>query len=78
MRAVLIVVSVMLSTSAFSQQQAPDPTAMQRAITILQAQRNQASDQAAAAEIRATGLADDLAKAQATIKGLEEKEKAPK
>lgn len=51
----------------------PDLQVLQRAVSILQAQRNQAQDSAAAAEVKAAGLADDLAKAQARIKELESK-----
>jgi hypothetical protein len=68
-------VALLASAPAFSQQQ-PEVATLQRAINILQMQRNQASDQTVAAELRASGLADDLAKAQARIKELEEKEKA--
>jgi len=44
---------------------------------VLQAQRNQALDAAAAQQARADGLADDLAKAQARIKELEQKQEPP-
>ncbi|MEI5710467.1 hypothetical protein WB401_46285, partial [Streptomyces brasiliscabiei] len=51
----------------------PDPAFMQRAIAALQNQRNQALDAAAAAAAKAEGLSEDLVKAQARIKELEEK-----
>ncbi len=71
-----LILALAISTSARAQQQ-PDPVVLQRAVAALQAQRNQALDSAAAAEVRAAGLADDLAKAQARIKELEPKPEAP-
>jgi hypothetical protein len=68
---------LLLAASPASAQQQPDPQFMQRAIAALQTQRNQALDTAAGAEARAAGLADDLARAQARIKELEQKQEAP-
>lgn len=65
---------LLLTTPALAQQQSsPDPAFMQRAISSLQVQRNQAMDAAAINEAKAAGLADDLTKAQARIKELEKK-----
>ncbi len=69
----VIISTTLFGMSAFAQQQQPDPIVMQRAMNVLQAQRNQALDQGAAAEVRSAGLADELSKAQAKIKELEEK-----
>lgn len=69
----LALVFVLLASPAVAQQQQPDPAFLQRAITVLQAQRNAALDQAAGAEARVAQIADDLAKAQARIKELEPK-----
>ena len=77
MKKIIVIAGLLASTSAFAQQQ-PDPAVMQRALNVLQAQRNQAMDSAAIAEARAVGLADDLAKAQAKIKELEPKAPAAK
>lgn len=74
----ILVLTTMLVTSAFAQQQ-PDPTFMQRAITSLQAQRNAALDAQTIAEAKLAGVTEDLAKAQARIKELEgSKPEAPK
>lgn len=62
----------LLATPAFAQQQA-DPAMLQRALSAIQIQRNQAFDLAASWEARANGLAEELAKAQARIKELESK-----
>jgi len=72
-RSIVIAATIALAAPAFAQRQPPDPAVMQRAMNVLQARRNQAFDQAATAEVRAAGLADDLAKAQARIKELEPK-----
>lgn len=64
---------VLLASTASAQQQAPDPAFLQRALSVMQAQRNQAMDTAAVQQARADGLADELAKAQARVKELEPK-----
>lgn len=69
----LAVALVLIATPALAQQQPADPVFMQRAIQALQAQRNQAQDAQAIETARATGLSDDLAKAQARVKELEDK-----
>ncbi len=65
----------MLLMTVANAQQALDTAALQRAIAALQAQRNQAMDVAVTLEMKAASLAADLAKAQAKVKELEEKEK---
>lgn len=65
--------ALLAASPVFAQQQAPDPAFLQRALSAMQAQRNQAMDAAAVQQARADGLADDLAKAQTRIKELEEK-----
>jgi hypothetical protein len=74
----IVVIAILALASAASAQQAPDPAFLQRAVTAIQTQRNQALDVAAAQQARADGLADDLAKAQARIKELEPKSDAQK
>ena len=44
---------VLLTTPALAQQPPPDPATLQRAIAAIQAQRNQALDQAASIQIEA-------------------------
>lgn len=70
----LAIAFLLLSTSAFAQQQPSDPAFMQKAISALQAQRNAAQDAAASAEARLAQLMDDfgnlrteLAKAKADL-----------
>lgn len=65
---------MLLSTlPAFAQHQPADPAFLQRAISAMQAQRNQAMDAAAVLQARADGLQDELSKAQAKLKELDEK-----
>jgi Ni/Co efflux regulator RcnB len=71
MTRLLIVAAVLFSATASNAQQQPDPAFLQRALTALQTQRNQALDMAAAQQARADGLTDDLAKAQSKVKELE-------
>lgn len=66
----------LLTNLAFAQQQT-DPVILQRTIEVLEGQRNQAFNREALAEIRAAGLAADLAKASAKIKELETKSDKP-
>lgn len=78
-RFVLISIIVLFTSTATNAQQAlPDASFMQRAITVLQTQRNSALDGQAAAEAKAAGLAEDLAKAKTKIKELEDKINPPK
>lgn len=67
----LVVALLTLPCAAWAQQQQPDPAFLQRAIKLLQQQRNQALDQAVVEKAQCDGLAEDLAKAQARIKELE-------
>ena len=76
-----IVSAIVLFASGASAQTTmapPDAAFMQRAITSLQAQRNTALDNQAVAEAKATGLAEDLTKANTKIKELEDKINPPK
>jgi hypothetical protein len=75
-----IVSAIVLFASGASAQttMAPDAAFMQRAITSLQAQRNTALDNQAVAEAKASGLAEDLTKANTKIKELEDKINPPK
>jgi hypothetical protein len=59
------------ASPAFAQQPAADPANLMRAVSVLQQQRNSAMDQSASEAVRANGLAEELAKAQARIKELE-------
>lgn len=76
MKKLILIASLLVSTSAVAQQQ-PDPSFMQKAINQLSAQRNQALDALAGAETRLQIANEELTKAQARIKELEEKEKKP-
>lgn len=73
----LLILACLLATPAIAQQQ-PDPAMLQRAIGAVQAQRNQALDQAASCSASAGSLADELTKAQARIKTLEQPPEPPK
>lgn len=64
---------VLLSSSALAQQQQPDQAMLQRVIQVLQSQRNEAYDKAAAAEARAAQMAEELQK----LKTDAEKPKPP-
>lgn len=74
----VILISGLLTFSGCAMAQTPDPAFMQRAITALQTQRNAALDNAAVAEAKANGLQEELSKAQAKIKELEDVTKAKK
>jgi hypothetical protein len=71
----VLIAALLLPSAALAQQ--ADPAFLQRAVGVLQTQRNDAFNAAAAQQVRADGLADDLAKAQARIKELEQKPEAP-
>lgn len=73
-----LIAFLLIATPALAQQQPPDPKFMERAIQVLQTQRNQALDGQAAETARAAGLTEDLAKAQAEVKRLTEKYEPPK
>ena len=67
---VLALCVVCIATGASAQQAVPDPAFMQKAIAAVQAQRNNALDVAAAAEARATQLAEENTKLKAQIEQL--------
>lgn len=71
------VVLVLVSTAAKAEQQDKSEL-LQRALSVIQSQRNQAMDVAAQAEVRAASLAEELVKAQARIKELEQKPESKK
>jgi hypothetical protein len=73
----LALIFALAASPAFAQQPAADPANLMRAVSVLQQQRNSAMDQSASEAVRANGLAEELAKAQARIKELE-KSAAPK
>lgn len=65
------------ATSALAQQaQPPDPAFLQRALTAMQGQRNQAMDALAISEAKTAGVAEELAKTTARVKELEAKEQS--
>lgn len=69
MKKAILLSLALISTPALAQQ--TDPAFLNRAIAVLQAQRNAAMDSVAAEKARADGLAEDLTKAQARIRELE-------
>lgn len=69
MKNILLLATLLIASPAAAQQ--TDPAFLNRAIAVLQAQRNAAMDSVAAEKARADGLAEDLAKAQARIRELE-------
>jgi TolA-binding protein len=76
MRFLFVIALLVLTTPALAQG-APDPAFMQRAIAALQNQRNAALDAQTVAEAKLQGLTEDLNKANARIKELEDAKKAP-
>jgi predicted nucleic acid-binding Zn-ribbon protein len=70
MRVVLILLGLMVCASAVAQQQ-PDVSALQKAIAVLQSQRNQAMDALASAEVQRATLAEEIEKLKARIAELE-------
>jgi TolA-binding protein len=71
-KAIIIGLSMIVATSALAQQ-TPDPAFLQRAIGVLQTQRNTAMDAQVVTEAKVAELTEELAKAQARIKELEAK-----
>jgi hypothetical protein len=69
-----VILFALFTLPAYAQQQT-DPAFMQRAITSLQLQRNAALDQVVVSDAKVAGLTEDLTKAQARIKELEEANK---
>ena len=75
-----VLVALLLTTSvAYAQAPQPDVPFLQRAITVLQTQRNNALHAQLVAEAKLQGVTEDLNKALLKIKGLEEEaaKKAP-
>lgn len=66
---VSMVVTLVLD-SAFAQQQPADPAFMQKAITALQAQRNEAADKLAIEAARSMMLSEENAKLKADLDKL--------
>ena len=64
-----------LATPALAQQQ-PDPAAMQKAIAVLQGQRNQALDREATAAVQAAALAEENEKLKSEIAELKKRAEA--
>jgi hypothetical protein len=58
---------------ANAQQPPPDPAFMQKAIAVLQTQRNSALDQAAALEAKVSILTEEKTAAEAKVKALTDK-----
>jgi hypothetical protein len=77
MRLLFATIALLASSAVMAPAQQVGPAFMQRAFNALAAERSQAMDNAVTAEVRAAGLADERAKAQACIKELESKS-APK
>lgn len=65
---------LLLASPAFAQQAPTDPATLQRAITILQQQRNQALDMQANSEMRAAQLTEENAKLKAELDELRKKQ----
>lgn len=77
MKKICLIFLVIVSTGAKAEEQDKNGL-LQKALSVVQAQRNQAMDAAAQAEVRVVSLADELAKAQARIKELEHKSEGKK
>ena len=60
MRICIIAAVLLASTTAFAQQQQPDPAFLQRALGAIQAQRNQAMDNLAASEAKSAMATEQL------------------
>lgn len=75
MRTLIALFLIFITAPAWAEPQT-SPTPEQRAIAVLQAQRNVAMDQLANAEMRASAAADELVKLKAELEEL--KKGAPK
>ena len=69
----LVYLLAFIPTLAFAQPQQPDTATLQKALAILQAQRNAALDAAASAELKAAQLAEENAKLKAESDDLKKK-----
>lgn len=67
----LVIAAAIMAIPAHAQ--TVDPAMLQKAITVIQAQRNQAFDAQANAEIRAATIAEENAKLKARVQELEDK-----
>lgn len=67
----LLFILMLASTPVAAQQS--DPVFLQRALTAMQTQRDQAMNALVVVEANVAGLKDELAKAQARVKELEPK-----
>lgn len=78
-RAFIAATIALLTTLPSSAQQAtaPDTAFLQQALNAIQAQRDRANNEAAAAQAQSGLLTEQLAKAQARIKELEDSLKKP-
>lgn len=70
MKRIILALSL-LATPAFAQQQQPDPAFLQRVLSTMQAQRNQATDALAVSDTRIAVLQEELEKIKARVKELE-------
>lgn len=68
----LRIIFIWLALTASATAQQADPAFLQRAITAVQTQRNLAMDAQAVAEAKLSALTEELTKAQARIKELEQ------
>lgn len=69
MKRLLILTALLLASPATAQ--TPDPAFLQKAVAVLQQQRNAAMDGQAQAQTQAAMLADDVEKLKARVKELE-------
>jgi hypothetical protein len=73
MKALVGILFLASTIPALAQQGGPDIATLQRATQVLQAQRNNALDQQAGAEVRAGALAEENAKLRTEIDELKKK-----
>lgn len=77
MRPLLASLALAFAISTALAQQPPDIATLQKAIAVIQQQRNQAFDAQAGAEVRAATLAEENARLKAQVQELEAKAKPP-
>jgi hypothetical protein len=68
MKLLVVALLLMISTSAFAQQ--PDPAFLQRVLTSLQSQRNQAMDNLAASEAKSAMATEQIGAARGQVSKL--------
>ena len=66
---------LLVSGAVAEAQQQPDPQSLQRAVSVLQAQRNAAYDAQANSEMRALGLQEELDKLRKELEALKAEKK---